>query len=384
MLNQTIAEENDTLLAAQSVQTMIDDTAAMIAAADKDTAIIMQKAGPVLQDTLIRTQEKLQAKTLQRQEAEALLQRLEARQKCFTYLIAKAERLFRERNLDKLQARLRCDIYADESYLLQLDEEKKQLQQQLAEQKALLDEQTLLLQLAQEHYNAAINEERELRSKAQQDFICAKEKGKQALADIDALVHAREQEKADTEQDLTKAKNELQRIEDDYNASCLEAERIYARCRLDIAAAEEARDQKVGAIEEKLSYLQQIADEKNAACEQAHKEYESLQSETDFLQRVFEQQAAHLKIAQEQKQAAQDALKTATQMAEKAAQIRSTLNEESSGLLLQAHEVLMEAVNSAQSLLQEKLSVYREAEETCSATQLQIDQAAQKATQANL
>ena len=193
LLNQTIAEENDTLLAAQSVQTMIDDTAAMIAAADKDTAIIMQKAGPVLQDTLIRTQEKLQAKTLQRQEAEALLQRLEARQKCFTYLIAKAERLFRERNLDKLQARLRCDIYADESYLLQLVEEKKQLQQQLAEQKALLDEQTLLLQLAQEHYNAAINEERELRSKAQQDFICAKEKGKQALADIDALVHARDQ-----------------------------------------------------------------------------------------------------------------------------------------------------------------------------------------------
>ena len=353
-LSSAIRDEEDARIAAEAVKRMIMDAASVRGTSNNDTAKILKKAENVLDETANHADRFYCEKKVQREEIERAMLRLYATEKAVLYTMAKAERNEGEKQLAKIVAEKKHEVYAAEYDVLMLDAAERELLTKSSDHRdniRKLENQIVQAKTDVEDCTATLD-------KAVADFsaelLSFTEKNEAELADLEneqrQCEHLREVVKSELE-DATKLLDERQQVE----ITCQERlATIQKQTQETISAARRDYERGVEKEDHQVSVYQAAAQRSQESLNEAIAKQESAEAEAERLRGLVEEFATKAAEAEADETSAREAAITANRLAENAIKIRESISSESSQLLFHAQEVLLEAAASAQRLMDEK------------------------------
>ena len=370
-------EESDAHTAWEMAQKMLDDATIADGLANKEAAMILQKAATVLQDTVANAEEFYHKKAQEKEEIDAATIRLLATQKAIEYTAARAYTTEGIRLRDVVLAQLMSDLKVGEKEVVgwqkSLDEIGKEKEEgRFADKISALQES---LRAAEEKIDLNIIAEEDEHNKQQayiqeQQISC-----QERLAAIDEQIESKTAERAIKEDELTSAKDKYDKLLAESNSADLTAEQV----ALDIdEAINKDKEEKAAAFarldDEVEQVRQSVAIKKQDYLSVSEKARAAASHLDDVKQQLasLQQKAGAAKAEEE---SAHEAAEVARRLVDNAVKVRLSIGQESADLLLSAQEALTESATAAEELEQKKYQYRIDLEQKCQEMAFNVEQA---------
>ena len=370
-------EERDAHTAWEMAQKMLDDATIADGLANKEAAMILQKAATVLKDTVANAEEFYHKKAQEKEEVDAATIRLLATQKAIEYTVARAYTTEGIRLRDVVLAQLMSDVKVGEKEVIgwqkSLNEVTKEKEEgRFAEKISALQES---LQAAEEKIDLNIIAEEDEYNK-QQSYIQEQQIScQERLAAIDEQIKNKTAERVLKEDELTSAKDKYDQLLAESNSADLTAEQV----ALDIdEAINKDKEEKAAAfarLDDEVEQVRQSVAIKKQDYLSVSEKARTAASHLDDVKQQMVSLQQRAEAAKAEEESAHEAAEVARRLVDNAVKVRLSIGQESADLLLSAQEALTESATAAEELEQKKYQYRIDLEQKCQEMAFNVEQA---------
>ncbi len=370
-------EESDAHTAWEMAKKMLDDATIADSLANKEAAMILQKAATVLQDTVANAEEFYLKKAQEKEEIDAATIRLLATQKSIEYTVARAYTTEGIRLRDVVLAQLMADVKTGEKEVVgwqkSIDEINKEKEVGRFNEKISALQESL--RAAEEKIDLNIIAEEEEHSKQQSYLEEQKKSCRERLSAIDEQMQDKIAQKTLKDDELTTARSQYEQLLAESNSADLTLEQV-ARDIDD--AINKDKEEKLAAFDRLDDGIEQIRQSVAVKKQDYMAAEEKVRTATSHLDDVKQQLVSlqqRAEVAKAEEESAHEAAEVARRLVDNAVKVRLSISQESADLLLSAQEALTESANAAEELEQKKYQYRIDLEQKCQEMDLSVEQA---------